>query len=141
LINREVNTIETNDSITATFQRDEWLPSTGDHLITNYTTLYIFRLSWKTSRRSQTQNGYIIISISGTLLASWGLNEDELHKVLYKYGNCHIGDLISKGASIDRIELRLDSYNSPPKCPFDPKEINIIFNKPINILRHPSDKE
>jgi hypothetical protein len=35
----------------------------------------------KPQEESQTQSGYIIINISGTLLACWGLNEDELHKV------------------------------------------------------------
>lgn len=130
--------METNDSIIATFQRDEWLPSTGDHF--DYKLHYSFintDFLGKPQEESKTQNGYIIIKISGNLLAGWGLNEDELRKVLYKYGNRQIGDLISKGAPIDRVELRLDSFNSPPQCPFDPKEINIIFNKPINFLRHP----
>lgn len=132
----------TNEGITITFLSDEWLPSTGDHV--DYKLHYSYvntDLLGKPQEESQTQNGYIIISISGTLLAGWGLNEDELRKVLYKYGNRQIGDLISKGAPIDRVELRLDSFNSPPQCPFDPKEINIIFNKPINMLNHLSDKE
>ena len=132
----------TNVGITVTFLSDEWLPKTGDYV--DYKLHYSYvntDFLGKPQEESQTQNGYIIINISGTLLAGWGLNEDELHKVLYKYGNRHIGDLISKGAPIDRVELRLDSDNSPPQCPFDPKEINIVFNKPINFLRHLSDKE
>ena len=131
-----------NEGITVTYLSDEWLPKTGDHF--DYKLHYSFVNTvclGKPQEESQTQNGYITISISGTLLASWGLNEDELHKVLYKYGYRHIGDLVSKGAPIDRVGLRLNSNNSPPKCPFDPKEIDIIFNKPIKFLRHLSDKE
>ena len=122
-----------NEGITITFLSDERLPTRGDHF--DYKLHYSYvntDFLGKPQEESQTQSGYIIINISGTLLACWGLNEDELHKVLYKYGNRHIGDLISKGAPIDRVKLGLDLYNSPPQCPFDPKEINIIFNKPIN---------
>jgi len=127
-----------NEGITVTFLSDEWLQKTGDHV--DYKLHYSYvntDFLGKPQEESKTQNGYIIIKIYGNLLAGWGLNEDELSKVLYKYGNRQIGDLISKGAPIDRVELRLDSFNSPPQCPFDPKEINIIFNKPINFLRHP----
>jgi adenine-specific DNA-methyltransferase len=130
--NKEVNTMVKNEGITITFLSDERLPTRGDHF--DYKLHYSYvntDFLGKPQEESQTQSGYIIINISGTLLACWGLNEDELHKVLYKYGNRHIGDLISKGAPIDRVELGLDSYNSPPQCPFDPNEINIIFNKPI----------
>ena len=121
-----------NREITVRFRNDEWLPVTRDG--SDYLLRYSFvdsDLLGKPEEESQTQDGYIIVGISRTLTSIWGLNRDDLRKVLFEYGKRHIGDMISEVAMGDRTELQLTTANSPKKCPFDPKRIDIAFNKPL----------
>ena len=123
----------TNKGITVRFQSDEWLPKSGDY--SDYKLHYSFvnsDLLGKPEEESQTKNGYIIIRISGTLSAIWGFADEDLRKILFEYGKRHISKLISEGAPIDCVGLQLNSYNFPEKCPFDPNQIDLNFDKPIN---------
>jgi len=123
----------TKKGIAVRFQSDEWLPKSGDY--SDYKLHYSFvnsDLLGKPEEESQTKNGYIKIRISGTLSAIWGFKDEDLRKILFEYGKRYIGETISKGALIDHIELQLNPYNFPEKCPFDPNQIDLNFDKPIN---------
>ncbi|MBL7177419.1 MAG: hypothetical protein ISS66_16470 [Desulfobacteraceae bacterium] len=122
-----------NREITVRFLNDEWLPVTRDG--SDYLLRYSFvdsDLLDKPEEESQTQDGYIIVGISGTLTSMWGLSRDDLRKVLFEYGKRHIGDMISEVSMGARTELQLTTANSPKKCPFDPKRIDIAFNTSLS---------
>jgi len=125
--------VVTNREITVRFLNDEWLPVTRDG--SDYLLRYSFvdsELFDKPEEESQTQDGYIIVGISGTLTSMWGLSRDDLRRVLFEYGKRHIRDMISEGAMSTRTELQLTTANSPKKCPFNPKRINLAFNTPLS---------
>ncbi len=64
----------------------------------------------------------LIVSISGTRLAVWGLTGDDLPKVLFEYGRRHIAGMVEKDTLPDNFTIRMpiitrDTHPGP--CPLE----------------------
>jgi hypothetical protein len=71
----------------------------------------------------------MIVGISYSLVSTWGLNTNDLRKVLFEFGKRHIETMTSEGVIAEQTELQLTTFNSPSKCPFDPNRIDIVLDK------------
>jgi len=81
---------------------------------------------------------HLVVGISGTLQAMWGLEKTPLFKTLFELGKRHIVEKIKDGTLTSKTELQLASFNAPSAAPFDttriaePKgfEVTVTMNKP-----------
>jgi len=81
---------------------------------------------------SRTEHGSIAIGISMPLATAWRLSdESSREKVLFEYAKQHIKDQVFNNTLSEREELQLSGSTAPQKCPFDPKRIEISFDKPF----------
>lgn len=96
-----------------------WLPSIGDktELVIRYEVIDS-ELIGKPQAVSQTQYGKVIIGVSRTLQAMWGLEGRNLEMVLVEYAKQHIRDRLQDNVLSDEEELQLSSSNASPRSPF-----------------------
>lgn len=74
--------------------------------------------------KSETKEHHIIVSITGTLECCWGINQQDIKKVLFEYGKRHIIEKLKDGSLSDKEELWLSTGSHPTTCPFDPSRIS-----------------
>jgi len=80
---------------------------------------------------SHTKHGSIVVGISMPLATAWGLDESSCEKVLFEYAKRHIKDKVFDNTLSEHEELQLTTSTAPKKCPFDPKRIEISFERPF----------
>jgi hypothetical protein len=68
---------------------------------------------------------HLVVGISDTLLAIWGLEGLPLVKTLFELGKRHLIEKVKDGTLTSKVELQLASSNAPNLAPFD---INRIPN-------------
>jgi hypothetical protein len=70
----------------------------------------------------------------------WGLSDDnDLQMVLFEHAKRHIKIKIEEDSLGDRTDIQLTSYNSPQKCPYDPKRISYSWGTPLNFTVPPKN--
>ncbi len=62
---------------------------------------------------------HLVVGISGTLLAMWGLEGTPLVKTLFELGKRHLVEKVKDGTLTSKVELQLASSNAPDRAPFD----------------------
>jgi hypothetical protein len=125
-------------SKTLRFTGDRWLTKTRDGL--DYELSYSIvdtDLVGKPEEESQTRHGTIRVGISGTLSSCWDIDQEELRKVLFEYGQRRIVDKVLESTLGGREELELTTANTPTKCPFDPARIKVLFDSAMEFPLQP----
>jgi len=70
-----------------------------------------------------TESHQLVVGISGTLEAMWGLQHSQLIKTLFELGKRHIIEKVKDGTLASKEELQLASSNAPKDPPFDTNRI------------------
>ena len=128
--------------MTVAFTGDEWLPvkRDGDDYLLRY-TFVPSRFVGAPEEHVHRKNGRILVGISRTLAAVWGLqSRDHLRQVLFEHARRHMGELAREGSLSERAEIQLTTANSPSECPYDPQRVALSFNQPHEYAvpdRHP----
>jgi len=125
--------------MTVNFNEDRWVPTrrNGQDYYLSYSCVDT-ELVGKPEEQAKTKHGDVTIGISRTLASMWGLENQNLQKVLFEYGKRHIETMVSQKALSEKSEIRLTSTNTPQKCPFDPSRINVEFGVPFE-FRQPTE--
>jgi hypothetical protein len=69
----------------------------------------------------------VVIGISSTLKGIWGLDAENLQKVLFEFAKRHIKDKVWDNTLSAYEEIQLTSRNAPSQCPFDPMKIEMTL--------------
>ena len=70
-----------------------------------------------------TEPHHLIVGISGTLAAMWGLQHPQLVKTLFEFGKRHVIEKVKDGTLAKKEELQLATSNAPHEAPFDTSRI------------------
>lgn len=70
-----------------------------------------------------TEPHHLIVGLSGTLHAIWGLDHPQLVKTLFELGKRHLIEKIKDGTLAQKEELQLGTSNAPNEPPFDTTRI------------------
>ena len=96
------------------------LPITSDRLdfLFHFTTVDS-RYVGSPEEFRKTEPYHLVVGISGTLRAMWGLQGLLLVKTLFELGKRHLIEKVKDGTLTSKVELQLATSNTPNKAPFD----------------------
>jgi hypothetical protein len=81
------------------------------------------RYEGTSEEQSHTSTHEIFLGVTDLVDTSWGLQKDELKKVLLTYGQDHIQQRLRAGSLSTREELLLTTRDTPAKLQFDPTSV------------------
>ncbi len=132
-------------SINVKFDTPEVIPNTGfagEEIRFPYS--FIGAQYTGTPRQTaKTENGRIIVDISGTIMAIWKLSQSDLIKVLFQIAKEHLEKSLRNSEQREQdIKVEVNSYTYNDACPYDPQfieepdgaTIQIEVKRPIGFL-------
>ena len=110
-----------DETVTVSFTRDERLPVTRDgrDYLLHYTYV-ASRLVGEPAEAAETKAGRVLIGISRTLMSIWGIDGEDLRKVLFEYGTRHVKAKAAERSLGGQSELQITTASAPNRCPYDP---------------------
>lgn len=90
----------------------------------------------KPEETAKTQQGRLVVGVSRSLAAVWGLDQDDLRRVLLEHGRRHIRARIEEGGTPLDDEVSLTTYNTPNEVPFEPSRIAPL-EEPLLVITTP----
>lgn len=122
-----------SETVTVTFTNDEWLPVMRDGF--DYQLCYSYvpsDLVGQPEEAAETRHGTVLVGISRTLSSIWGLEREDLRKVLFEYAKRHVKDKAEEDSLGGRSEVQLTTASAPKRRPFDPARIQLQFDTPVH---------